>query len=200
MTPLVRGLCVAIGPPAISRLIVAVWVNSIKRRSGWALSHISKEGCETAAPAIAHGHADAAVVSVRRVTGVRATVDGTAPAVVGCREPAGYAASVAMRQADCLEALAVRQSCATTRHRPTFRKRVASNKPTSAAITKATPSESGFVVPDVAHYGPSPESYSGQVAPAGGPLVVCGSHGRELGWCSHQIKYTGEQVWMRGKV
>ena len=64
MTPQIPVLFLPCRPAAILRLVVASWIDAVKRHSGWAWPHIGEEHAEVCAPSVAHRDALPAVEPV----------------------------------------------------------------------------------------------------------------------------------------
>lgn len=81
----IRGLLGGGRPAAVTRLVVAVVVNTVDRASAWTFSHIRQEVQEVGAPAIADRDSSSTVVAVRSVSTVVAPAVHRAPGGVGTR-------------------------------------------------------------------------------------------------------------------
>jgi hypothetical protein len=80
----VFGLFRAGCPAAVAWFVIAVVVDAVDGKPGWALAHISKEGFERVTPAVAYFDASAPVVFPKPCVGVGAAFYYTGPAAV-CR-------------------------------------------------------------------------------------------------------------------
>lgn len=70
------GLLARIGPSAVSRFVMAVWINAIKRHVGRAFAHVAQEVLKTVKPILAHLDPATAVNRIFMVIRIKAPTLG----------------------------------------------------------------------------------------------------------------------------
>ena len=121
-------------PAAISRFVIAVWVDAIKRQSVWLFTHVSEKGCERIEPSFANRDALSAVLLKLWNIRVETPRFHVSPTHIGRRYPPSP--TMIMFQRPCEEKIKLVTSAACCL---SFSQTVASNNEFNSTVAKTQP-------------------------------------------------------------